>query len=90
MSNRQLLRSVAKARLKAMGVEHVNDCLNVGMSHTKNQNLQRTKTGRALLAKLQKRYPPMWLRITVGDLAKEGYNAQMGIGKRRKYRVVRR
>ena len=58
MSNRQLLRSVAKARLKAMGVEHVNDCLNVGMRHTRNQNLQRTSRGRALLAKLQKKYPP--------------------------------
>lgn len=76
MSMRSSIRAIAKARLKAMGVPHVNKVLCLGMCHTHAQNLQRTSQGRKAL----------WRRVTSGRLAKEGYNAQMGIGKRRRVR----
>lgn len=46
MSMRSSIRAIAKARLKAMGVPHVNKVLRLGMSHTQTQNLQRTRQGR--------------------------------------------
>lgn len=87
-SQRHLLRSVAKARLHAMGVPHVNKVMGLGMSHTRNTNLQRTRRGRALLAKIQEKHQPVWRRVTTGSLAKDGYRAQMGIGKKRRWRVA--
>lgn len=84
MSMRSSIRAIAKARLKAMGVPHVNKVLCLGMSHTQEQNLQRTSQGRKMLSKIQKQ----WRRVTSGRLAKDGYNAQMGIGKRRRFRAV--
>lgn len=77
MSMRSSIRAIAKARLKAMG-----------MPHTHAQNLQRTSQGRKALSKIQKQHQPLWRRVTSGRLAKEGYNAQMGIGKRRRSRAV--
>lgn len=88
MSQRSSTRTIAKARLGAMGVPHVNDILGLGLSHTKNQKLQRTRSGRKLLAKLQTMHQPVWRRVTSGSLAKDGYNAQMGVGKKRRYSVV--
>lgn len=88
MSNRSLVRSIAKARLKAMGVPHVNKVMGLGLSHTRNRNMQRTSQGRKLLAKIQKEHVPVWRRVTSGSLAKDGYNAQMGIGKKRRFRVA--
>ena len=64
MSMRSSIRAIAKARLKAMGVPHVNK----------------------VLSKIQKQHQPLWRRVTSGRLAKKGYNAQMGIGKRRRVR----
>ena len=90
MCNRKQLRLIAKARLEAMGVEHVNKALGVGMSHTKNRNLQKTKTGRALLADYREKYQPLWLQVTVGDMAEAGHNAQLGIGSVPKYRALRK
>ena len=66
MSMRSSIRAIAKARLKAMDVPHVNK----------------------VLSKIQKQHQPLWRRVTSGRLAKEGYNAQMGIGKRRRSRAV--
>lgn len=88
MSNRSLVRSIAKARLKAMGVPHVNKVMGMGMSYTMNQNLQRTRRGRQKLMKIQKDHIPVWRRVTTGSLAKDGYNAQMGIGRKRRFRVA--
>lgn len=88
MSIRSSIRAIAKARLKAMGVPHVNKVLCLGMSHTQEQNLQRTSQGRKMLSKIQKQCQPLWRRVTSGRLAKDGYNAQMGIGKRRRFRAV--
>lgn len=88
MSMRSSIRAIAEARLKAMGVPHVNKMLCLGMSHTQAQNLQRTSQGRKMLSKIQKQHQPLWRRVTSGRLAREGYNAQMGIGKRRRSRAV--
>lgn len=89
MSQRSLVRSIAKARLKAMGIPHVNKIIGLGMSHTKNCNLQRTFIGRKLLDKIHEDHISVWRRVTSGSLAKAGYRAQMGIGKKRKYLVAR-
>ena len=50
MSQRASVRAIAKARLKAMGVPHVNKVMGLGLSHTRNQNMQRTSQGRKQLA----------------------------------------
>lgn len=88
MSQRSLIRAIAKARLQAMGVPHVNRVMGLGLSHTRNQNMQRTTQGRKLLTKLRKWHVPVWRRVTTGSLAKDGYRAQMGIGKKRRFRIA--
>lgn len=88
MSNRSAVRFIAKARLEAMGVPHVNEVMGLGMSHMAHRNLQKTFTGRKILDKIREKHIPLWRRVTNGDLAKDGYCAQMGIGKKRKYRVA--
>lgn len=88
MSQRSSIRAIAKARLKAMDVPHVNKVMGLGLSHTRNQNMQRTSQGRKQLAKIQKAHIPVWQRVTTGSLAKDGYNAQMGIGRKRRFRVA--
>lgn len=88
MSNRSMVRSIAKARLEAMGISHINKVIGLGMSHTKNRRLQRTFRGRKLLDRIHKDHIPVWRLVTSGSLADDGYRAQMGIGKKRKYRVA--
>lgn len=85
---RKEMRAIAKARLKAMGVPHVNKVIGMGMSHTMHRNLQKTYSGRKKLAKIQRDHQPVWRRVTTGSLAKDGYNAQMGIGRKRRFRVA--
>lgn len=88
MSQRASVRAIAKARLQAMGVPRVNRVMGLGLSHAKNRKLQRTSQGRKQLAKIQKQHVPVWRRVTTGSLAVDGYRAQMGIGKRRRFRVA--
>lgn len=88
MSQRAFVRAIAKARMKAMDVPHVNRAIGLRMSHTRNQNLQRTRGGRKQLMKIQKQYPPLWRRVTSGTLAADGYRAQIGIGRKRRFRVA--
>ena len=88
MSQRSSIRAIAKARLHAMGVPHVNRVMGMGLSHTRNRNMQRTSQGRKQLAAIQKRHIPVWRRVTSGSLAADGYRAQMGIGKKRRFRVA--
>ena len=88
MSQRSMVRSIAKARLEAMGVPHVNKVMGLGLSHTKNRRLQKTFIGRKLLDRIRKDHIPVWRSVTSGSLANDGYRAQMGIGKKRKYRVA--
>lgn len=88
MSQRASVRAIAKARLKAMGVPHVNKVMGLGLSHTRNRNMQRTSQGRKQLAKIQKQHQPVWRRVTNGSLAADGYRAQMGIGRKRRFRVA--
>lgn len=88
MSQRASVRRIAKARLHAMGVPHVNKVMGLGLSQSKNRKLQRTFAGRRLLKKLQDKHIPVWRRVTTGSLATDGFNAQMGIGKKRKYRIA--
>lgn len=89
MSQRSIVRSIAKARLKAMGIPHVNKIMGLGLTHTKNRNLQKTFVGRKLLDKIRENHISVWRRVTSGNLAKEDYRAQMGIGKKRKYFIAR-
>ena len=89
MSQRSSVRAIAKARLKAMGVPHVNKVLGLGLSNTKNQNYQRTMQGRKRLAQIQKQHQPLWRRVTSGNLAQDGCNGQMGIGRKRRFAVAR-
>lgn len=88
MSQRATARTIAKARLKAMGVPHVNKVMGLGLSHTGNQNMQRTNQGRKQLAEIQKQHQPVWRRVTCGSLAADGYRAQMDIGGKRRFRVA--
>lgn len=88
MSQRAYVRAIAKARLKAMGVPHVNKVMGLGLSHTRNRNMQRTSQGRKQLAKIQKQHQSVWRRVTNGSLAADGYRAQMGIGRKRRFRVA--
>ncbi|MBQ8707851.1 MAG: hypothetical protein IJ523_07180 [Succinivibrionaceae bacterium] len=88
MSQRSSMRSIAKARLQAMGVPHVNRVMGLGLSNSKNRKMQRTSQGRKQLANIQKKHIPVWRRVTTGSLAREGFKAQMGIGKKRRFRVA--
>lgn len=88
MSQRSSMRSIAKARLQAMGVSHVNEVMGLGLSNSKNRRMQRTSQGRKQLANIQKKHIPVWRRVTTGSLAREGFKAQMGIGKKRRFRVA--
>lgn len=88
MSLRSSIRVIAKARLAAMGVPHVNKILGMNFSHTRNYNLQRTSRGRKRLATLQKEHAPLWHRVTSGSLARDGYSAQMGLGCKRRAPAV--
>jgi len=88
MSQRSSMRSIAKARLQAMGVPHVNKVMGLGLSNSKNRRMQRTSQGRKQLANIQKKHIPVWRRVTTGSLAREGFKAQMGIGKKRRFRVA--
>ena len=88
MSQRASVRSIAKARLQAMGVPHINKIMGLGLSNSRNRKMQRTTQGRKLLAGIQKKHQPVWRRVTSGSLARDGYNAQMGIGKKRRWRVA--
>ena len=88
MSQRSSMRAIAKARLQAMGVPHVNKVMGLGLSHTSNQNMQRTQKGRELLKRITKQHEPVWRRVTSGRLSNDGYKAQMGIGRKRRFRVA--
>lgn len=89
MSNRSSVRAIAKARLEAMGVPHINKIFGMNLSHTKNYNYQRTFTGRKILEKLRKDHEPVWRRVTTGSLAADGYKAQMNLPGKKKYRIAR-
>jgi hypothetical protein len=82
------MRFIAKSRLHVMGVPMVNTIMGLGLSNSRNRRLQRTRIGRKLLDMLQKRHQPVWRRVTTGSLAKDGYRAQMGIGRKRRFRVA--
>lgn len=74
MGIRSIERQIAKARLKAMGVGNVN----------KKMSAQRKdRDGRPT-------EPKLWIRVTYGDLAKQGFADQLGQGikSRRKLRKV--
>ena len=87
---RTMERGIAKARLRAMQVPKVNKHLGIDMSHTMNRRLHRTARNKLIFADLQKRHEPIWRRVLNGDLAEAGRNALYGIGKKRRYRVVRK
>ena len=83
------VRFIAKQRLEAMGVQHVNKVFGMRMKNSKNRKLQKTYANRHLLKKILDKYQPLWKRVTTGDLAADGFKAFMGIGKRKRYVVTR-
>ena len=78
MGMRKYERSVAKARLKAMGVGNVNRKMNgkIRMSHGQVRKLYRTKLGRKKIKLLARVGIANWRRVLYGDLSKEAYMIQ--------------
>lgn len=88
MSNRSSIRAIAKARLKAMGVPHVNKILGMNLSCAKARRYNRTRRGRERFEKLRSEHQPLWRRVTTGSLARDGFIAQMDLPGKKKYRVA--
>ena len=82
MGMRKYKRSIAKARLAEMGVEHINRRMGAFIGNSTNRDKQKTRTGRFWLASTRKK-PPVWWRVLYGDLAKMYWNE-----KRRKERLA--
>ncbi len=88
MGMRKYQRAIAKARLKTMGVK--SNALDSGFMPQGNELRKKMKyrDGRALLEKIRKEHPARWVRVTTGDLAKEGLKAQLLEGQRIKKRKM--
>ena len=69
MGIRRFERSIAKARLAEMGVEHINKRFSFHMSNAKVRKLQKRRKGRSFLDKILAGDIPVWRRILYGDLA---------------------
>lgn len=71
MSIRKLERSIAKARLKEMGVERVNRKMGRYMNGSSERRIMRTRKGRKRFARFLESDMPVWRRVLWGDLAKQ-------------------
>lgn len=76
MSMRKHLRTIAKARMAAMGIEHVNKKMGRHWSQHVVSTYMRRESGKKLLRKIRARYVPFWRRVISGNLAKDGRRAQ--------------
>ena len=76
---RKYLRDIAKARLKAMGVQHVNHHFGNGMRSANEKGYRNSRTHRAAMARYRKLRMPLWREVLFGRLAWDGYKAQMNI-----------
>jgi len=88
MGMRKYYRSIAKARMKAMGVKP--SMLNSGiMPHGgRLRKLERGQSGRKYLQKLREKKVARWRRVLFGDLADDAYKAQIMEGQRIKRRKM--
>ena len=90
MSNRSSIRSIAKARLEAMGVPHVNTIFGLGISPSKARHLNRNLHLRKIFSKIKQANPqPLWRRVTTGSLAGEAYKAQMNLPGKKKFKTAK-
>ena len=77
MGMRKYRRSIAKARMKEMGLEHVNKNMGLGISRAKLREAFRCM-GKKSREELRKHMQeaPIWRRILTGDLAKQYWAAK--------------
>ena len=78
MGMRKYQRSVAKARLKALGVGNVNRKMagRVRLGHGKARKMQRTMCNRVRLSEIKKAGIQNWRRVLWGELSTEAYMRQ--------------
>ena len=76
---RKYLRNIAKARLKAMGVQHVNKNLGNGLKSINKKHFRNSRRRRAMIALYRKYHQGLWREVLFGRLAWDGYKAQMNI-----------
>lgn len=67
---RELYRSIARQRLKDMGVQHVNKHFGYGIPHSYERKLQKNPAKYEEAQKARQKKPPIWRRVLWGDLAK--------------------
>lgn len=80
---RELYRSIARQRLKDMGVRRVNRHFGQGVAHSHERKVQKNPKRFAMELKARKLHPANWRRALWGDLAKL-YRNQRNIRRRRK------
>jgi len=88
MGMRKYQRSVAKARLKAMGVKTNRLGSNIMPQGNALRKKMRNPRGRRYLEFLREQKPALWRRVMAGDLAKDGLRAQLIEGQRIKKRKM--
>lgn len=96
MGMRKYVRAIAKARMKAIGMDKINKRMaGITIRNSQNRKFQRTATGRKMFAALKADGTIVhnWQRITSGDLAQEAENVQLGRSKgnkRKQKRTIRK
>jgi hypothetical protein len=88
MGMRKYQRTVAKARLKAMGVKTNRLGSNIMPQGNELRKKMRKIRGRRYLEYLRGQKPALWRRVMSGDLYKEGLRAQLLEGQRIKKRKL--
>ena len=88
MGMRKYQRSVAKARLKAMGVKTNRLGSKIMPQGNALRKKMRNQRGRRYLEFLREQKPALWRRVMAGDLAKDGLRAQLIEGQRIKKRKM--
>ncbi len=71
MGMRKYMRSIAKARLAEMGVDHVNKRMVGSIRSASNRRRQRTRNNRRFWKDYLRSREPAWRRILFGDMAKQ-------------------
>lgn len=80
---RSIQRNMARQRLEDAGYERVNKRLGVTMGKSRqaeasekyHRGRKNSRRRAAYLAKMRKAFPPVWRRVTEGDLAKKAVKA---------------
>lgn len=88
MGMRKYYRSIAKGRLKCMGVKSNRLGSGIMPPNGEIRKKMRHPKGRAYLQMLREKKPAVWQRVIFGDLAKEGLTRQLLEGQRIKRREM--